>query len=93
MVNKLTISIVIPVYNEAPVLPLLFAGLEASLAQLEQTQGTVEVHKDTGEYLGRTYEQVKQRPLYIIADVQRGGGTQDRPLQIVQPQRDAEGRG
>jgi len=38
-----TISIVIPVYNEAPVLALLFAGLEASLAELEQTQGLVEV--------------------------------------------------
>ncbi|MEI7910040.1 MAG: glycosyltransferase family 2 protein [Verrucomicrobiota bacterium] len=38
-----TISIVIPVYNEAPVLALLFAGLKASLAGLEQTHGAVEV--------------------------------------------------
>jgi len=43
MVNMLTISIVIPVFNEAPVLGLLFAGLDATLAHLEQTYGPVEV--------------------------------------------------
>jgi glycosyltransferase involved in cell wall biosynthesis len=26
-----------------------------------------------GEYLGRVYEQVKNRPLYIIQDIQRAG--------------------
>ena len=75
MVNMLTISIVIPVYNEAPVLPLLFAGLEITIF------GTIELlmFGIFGEYLGRTYEQVKQRPLYIIANIERSSGVAPSP--------------
>ncbi|MEI6655512.1 MAG: glycosyltransferase family 2 protein [Verrucomicrobiota bacterium] len=39
----LTISVVIPVYNEAPVLALLFAELDATLDHLLRTHGPVEV--------------------------------------------------